>query len=82
MKRRNNITPANWISYELNLSFKCVEDIIDKIQGHGNRLRYPKIWEFLMNLLVNPETRSFLIEWEDETQYMFRLLRPDFITKF
>ena len=82
LKRRNNTTPANWISYELNLSLECVEDIIEKIKGHGNRDRHPMIWEFLMNLLVNPETRPFLIKWEDETRYMFRLVRPDFITKF
>ena len=81
LKRRNNTTPVNWISYELNLSLECVEDIIEKIKGHGNRNRHPKIWEFLMNLLVNPETTPFLIKWEDEKRYMFRLVRPDFITK-
>ncbi|CAL4086632.1 unnamed protein product [Meganyctiphanes norvegica] len=66
---------------EVPFSAACVDDILRKTPGSASRDRCPWSWEFLMRLLVSPETNPSLIRWQDEDQYIFKLLQPDLIVQ-
>jgi len=40
-----------------------------------------KVWEFLLELLDNPETNPKLIRWEDKSQGVFRLIEHGLIAQ-
>lgn len=42
--------------------------------------REPKIWEYLVRLLVNPKYNSW-IRWEDEAQMIFKLYKKESIAQ-
>ncbi|CAL4136345.1 unnamed protein product, partial [Meganyctiphanes norvegica] len=68
-------------SNHVYLSAGCAENIVRKMPGVANRDRSPNSWEFLMRLLVNPETNPSLIKWDDESLFIFRLVDPDMIVQ-
>lgn len=43
------------------------------------RVRGPKSWEYLLRLLRDPSTNPSLIRWENESEGIFRLVKPDAI---
>ncbi|CAL4156708.1 unnamed protein product, partial [Meganyctiphanes norvegica] len=58
------------------VSDNTVQELCKTVQGYGKYIRCPKTWEFLMRLLVCSETNPEVICWEDESQYIFRLVEP------
>ncbi|XP_018012607.1 flocculation protein FLO11, partial [Hyalella azteca] len=43
------------------------------------RVRGPRSWEYLLRLLRDPSTNPSLIRWENESEGIFRLVKPDAI---
>jgi len=66
---------------EVYVSEDTAQKVTGKVTGLSNRVRQPKIWEFLMHLLMNPETNPEVVKWEDEANYIFRLVRKDKIVE-
>ncbi|CAL4088197.1 unnamed protein product [Meganyctiphanes norvegica] len=62
---------------EVYVSEDMAQKLAGKIPGLSKKTRQPKCWEFLMHLLINEETNPEVVRWEDEANYVFRLVRTD-----
>lgn len=40
-----------------------------------------KLWEFVLNLLLDGETNPSIIKWEDRTNGVFRIVKSDQVAK-
>ncbi|CAL4133747.1 unnamed protein product, partial [Meganyctiphanes norvegica] len=69
------------IEEDVAVSDNAVQEFCKRVHGSGKYIRCPKSWEFLMRLLVNSETNPEVICWEDESQYIFRLVQPNKIVE-
>lgn len=55
---------------------------LEPIMGQTRRRpRGPRVWEFLVRLLVDPRTNPSLITWEDEASGTFRLVQKERIAE-
>ncbi|CAL4105025.1 unnamed protein product, partial [Meganyctiphanes norvegica] len=62
------------VTKNVPVSDNTVQELFKSIQGYGKYIRCPKTWEFLMRLLVCSETNPEVICWEDESQFIFRIV--------
>ena len=58
-------------SYQIN---ETLDEVPKKKKGK-------KIWEFLLELINNPETNPSVIKWENEEEGTFRFVQPDEIAE-
>ncbi|CAL4173515.1 unnamed protein product, partial [Meganyctiphanes norvegica] len=66
------------VNYEIS---KLVDHFCKKISTTSRRgERFPKNWEFLVRLLLDPQANPKLIRWENEAKGTFKLVRPELIT--
>ncbi|XP_064083157.1 uncharacterized protein LOC135199219 [Macrobrachium nipponense] len=58
---------------------QCAKEKIKTKSRRGERK--PKIWEFLVRLLVDPQTNPLLVQWQDEISGTFVLNQPSIIAR-
>ncbi|XP_066944877.1 uncharacterized protein [Macrobrachium rosenbergii] len=65
-----------------NVHEKVKRSAKEKIKTKSRRgERKPKVWEFLVRLLVDPQTNPLLVQWQDEVSGNFVLNQPSIIAR-
>ncbi|KAA0193411.1 hypothetical protein HAZT_HAZT000215 [Hyalella azteca] len=68
-------------------SFPCLKDALATsakcapVKTSSRRKRGRKLWEFLLDLLENPECNPSIIRWEDKSNGVFRLKEQEIIAR-